>query len=925
MSGPTFSTLRSGISTVRSVFTSDWGGRLTLAYLGLLIFHLLYVNYHWGGSEWASLISNLVAPAIYSGPCILACRASREEILSPRRRAAWRLIALANFSFMVGEVIWLILENGLGLTPFPSIADVGYLAFYPLMMSGLLLSVDKFRSGEEKLNFWLDASIVVLAGGMLLWRVLVLPMINDAGDDQLKTVLSVAYPIADLVLLLGISSLMLRRSQFGSRLPLNLVLLGVVINFLADFVFAYQNLHGNYTTGSPVDALFTLACFPVMGGSHLEKFHASEIASRPESPTIGRSHYYWLPYIGVATVYLILLFGELANPDSEMGTMFLVAGVVAALVIVRQYSYLRENTRTTAELNSLQRRIQGIYSASSDAIALALPDGTLTEVNDSFVSLTGFGRDELLGSMNYQDFVPDDSIDLSIAPDITQAASRTIEVEHELIRKDGTKRNIAAAIYAVEASEFGPTALAVVIRDITRRRSLEHELAYQARHDALTGLANRTELNERAKIALSRAERRKSLAALMYIDLDNFKIVNDTLGHAAGDELLITIATRLRSCLRVSDTAARLGGDEFAVVLEDLSGEEESERIAGRILEEVQRAVDLDGKQSYVGASIGIVTNELAATGEEMLRNADVAMYAAKRDGKNRFALFRPYMQEAVAGRAKLETKLRSAIENEEFEVKYQPIVDLASGTPVGVEALLRWNSPTGEIGPNEFIPIAEEANLISDLGRLVLSKACSQAAEWNNNIRLSGRLALTVNVSSREFKDEDFVSKLVEACAEADFPPTELILEITESAMLSNSASTFQKLEKLKSLGVRLAVDDFGTGYSSLSYLHRFPIDYLKIDRSFVEKVTDRDKGAAMVKAIVTMATALGLKTIAEGIETEAQADTLREIGCWKGQGYLFSAPLSSSEMDDFLFGSFAIPGLARVERNPILTEVFA
>lgn len=933
MSGLTKTSVRSDnrkLGAVRS-FLGDWGGKFTLAYTCLLTFHLLYVNCHWGGPEWASLISNLVAPAIYSGPCILAWRASKETSLSSRRRAAWRFIALANLCFMAGEITWLILENGLGLTPFPSIADAGYLAFYPLMMAGLLLSVEKFRSGEERLNFWLDASIVILAGGMVMWRVLVVPILDAAGEDHLKTILSVAYPVADLVLLLGISSLMLRRSQLGSRSPFNLVLLGVVINFLADFIFAYQSLEGTYSTGAPVDALFTLACFPVMIGSHLEKIGYSSEPVCHQASAANRSRYYWLPYIAVATVYLILLYGELVRSDSDIEIMFIVAGVVAVLVIVRQYMYLRENTRTSAELNSLQRRIQGIYSASSDAIALALPDGTLTEVNDAFVRLTGFDREELLGMMSYRDFIPDDSIDLSVAPDITEAAHRTIEIEHELTRKDGAKRNITAATYAVDIGDFGPTAIAVVIRDITRRRSLERELAYQARHDALTGLVNRTVLNERASVALRRAERRRSHTALMYIDLDNFKMVNDTLGHAAGDELLIAIASRIRSCLRVSDTAARLGGDEFAVVLEDLTEESESEGIAIRIIEEVQKAVELNGKQVFVGASIGIATNRQVGSVDELVRKADVAMYAAKHDGKNRFAVFEPFMQDAVMGRAKLETELRRAIDAKQFEVKYQPIVDLHSGQPVGVEALLRWNHPYSEIGPNEFIPVAEEANLISELGAFVVRKACSQAAEWNNNIRLSGRIALTINVSSREFNDEFFVDRLVDACTAADFPPTELVLEITESAMLSNSASTFQKLEELKALGVRLAIDDFGTGYSSLSYLHRFPIDYLKIDRSFVEKVTDRDKGAAMVRAIVTMATALGLRTIAEGIETELQAETLRQMGCTRGQGYLFSTPLSSAQMNAFLFDSYAIPGLSPADEQqgikPLheLAEIFA
>ena len=922
----TNSSYRNGLPIARGArqFLADWGGKLLLGYGGLLAFHLLYVNFHWGGDESAPLISNLLGPLIYSGPCILAWRVSTDENLSARRRNAWRLIALANFASMTGEIAWLVLENGLGLTPFPSVADIGYLSYYPFMMSGLLLSVERFRSREEKLNFWLDASMVVLAGWMVMWRVLVLPLISDAGEDQLKMILSIVYPLADLVLLLGISSLMLRRSEFGSRRPLNFVLLGVVINFLADFAFAYQNLYGTYTAGAPIDALFTFACFPVMLGSHLEKVEVSERIYDTGNVGANRSRYFWLPYLAVATVYLVLLYGELARPDSGFVAMFLGGGVIALLVIVRQFTYLRENTRANAVLNSLQRRIQGIYSASSDAMALAQPDGTLTEVNDSFVNLTGFSREELLDSMNYREFVPDESIDLSYAPDMSVAPNRTSECESELVRKDGTKRTITATVYAADVGDSGPTALAVVIRDITHRRTLERELAYQARHDALTGLANRTVLTERASVALRRAQRRHAHAALLYIDLDNFKIVNDTMGHAAGDRLLVTIADRLKSCLRVSDTAARLGGDEFAIVLEDLADESETDGIATRILEEVLKGVEIDGKEVFVGASIGIATSDRAATSDDLLRNADVAMYAAKRDGKSRFAVFQPFMQEALIGRARLEAEMRYGMDNGQFEVKYQPLVDLTTGRPLGVEALLRWNHPNGEISPDKFIPIAEEANLISDLGQFVLNEACAQTSVWNNNVRLSGRLTLAVNVSSRQFNDDLFVEKVLQACDETDFPMSELVLEITESSMLANSGSTLRRFEELKALGIRLAIDDFGTGYSSLSYVHRFPVNLLKIDRSFIEQITDRDKGAAMVRAIVTMATAFGLKTIAEGIETKDQVRALLEIGCEHGQGYYFSAPMSAPQMDEYLRNCYSIPEPLAFELEPDIVNRF-
>ena len=885
---------------------ADWGGKLTLAFAGILLLHLAYVTFHFGGDEWASLISNLISPVIYAGPGILAWRVSLDETLTKRRRIAWRLISLATFSFMLGDVIWLVLENGLGLQPFPSVADVGYLLFYPLMLGGLLCSVERFSSREEMVNFWLDASVVVVAGGMVLWRMLVQPMVASSDADQLKTILSAAYPVGDLVLLLGISSLMLRRSDFHSQAPVNFVLVGVVVNFVADFAFGYQSLHGLYQTGAPIDALFTLACFPVMLGAHLEKLHAARrTGSLNARKDRTGERYFWLPYIALGVVYLVLLQMIAERAEADLDRMFLLAGVVTVLVIVRQFMFVRESTIANATLNSLQRRIQGIYSASSDAIGLATFDGTLTEVNESFINLTGYERHELVGKMSYQDFVPDESLEITIEP---SSFNHHDDRERELIRKDGSTRSVTAMVYAVDDGETGPSALAVVVRDVTLRRELQRKLSYQARHDSLTGLANRSMLHERVSAALSRARRRSTGVALLFIDLDNFKTVNDTMGHAAGDELLTVIAKRLRSCLRASDSAARLGGDEFAILLEDLSVEAEPATVADRLIDIIRKPVEIAGKDVFVGASIGIATGDLALASDELLRNADVAMYTAKREGKNRFSIFQPQMQQAVMGRAKLEVDLRTAVEKNQFEVKYQPIIDLATNQPVAVEALVRWRHPDGEIAPNTFIPIAEEINLISGVGQLVLDTACDQVARWNSDLRFSGRLAVSVNVSSRQLSDENFVTRLIETCDRVDLPTTELILEITESAMLSNAESTMRHLEKLRSLGVRIAIDDFGTGYSSLSYLHRFPIDILKIDRSFIEKVTDCDKGAAMVRAIVSMSRTLGLDTVAEGIENPGQVEVLRAMGCERGQGFNYSKPLSAGELLEYLKRHFTL-----------------
>jgi len=887
----------------RGGWLSDWGGRFAIAYSALLVFHLLYVTFHWGGDEWASLISNIIAPAIYSGPGILAWRVSRDELLSVRKRRAWKLISLAYFSFMTGEVIWLVLENGLGLTPFPSVADFCYLIFYPLLMCGLLFLVDRFRSIEEMANFWLDSSIVLIAGSMALWHFLLSPMVDAADGDSIKTILSIAYPIGDLVLLLGISSLMMRRLGSTATAPLNLLLAGVIVNFAADFAFGYQSLHGTYVTGNPVDALFTLSCFPVMLGAHLQKLSLEKLIQPSRRKIQQTSRHYWLPYAGVAVVYLVILTAVLEKPSSTLDILILVGGLVTIQVIVRQFLYVRENARASSALSILQHRVQGIFSASSDAIGLAEFDGTLIEVNSSFVRLTGFEKAEIIGSLRYQDFVHEELLDVSVMPESQQESLLSGEHERELVRKDGTKRSVTTTVFTVADDTGEPAALAVVIRDITVRRALEQQLSHQARHDSLTGLANRAMLQERVSAGLNRARRKNSRAAVMFIDLDNFKIVNDTMGHAAGDELLINVANRLRAVLRSSDTPARLGGDEFAILLEDFTHSDETRVIAQRLLDEIRRPIRISRKEVFVGASIGIAIADPTESPDDVLRNADVAMYTAKKEGKNQYALFESSMHELLVSRASLETELRAAVENKEFEVKYQPIVNLDTGRPVGVEALLRWNHPRGlQISPDEFIPIAEETGLISEMGRFVIDKATAAAGRWNKETCLDGPVSVSINISSRQLSDKGLVEVVSYACLNAGLAPSQLILEITESAMLSDTDATVDKLCELRKLGVRLAIDDFGTGYSSLSYLHRFPIDILKIDGSFVKKIAEDNKGAGMARAIISMGETLGLSTIGEGVETNGQADKLKEMGCRLGQGYLFSAALTECELAEYL-----------------------
>jgi diguanylate cyclase (GGDEF)-like protein len=432
---------------------------------------------------------------------------------------------------------------------------------------------------------------------------------------------------------------------------------------------------------------------------------------------------------------------------------------------------------------------------------------------------------------------------------------------------------------------------------------------HQALHDSLTKLANRALFRRR----LEQACRGDARLAVLFLDLDNFKAVNDSFGHAAGDELLTTVGRRLRGCVRSGDMVARLGGDEFGFLLEGLADSDEAVRVAQRITEGLRRPFLLHDREVWITGSVGIALSDgVPWSAEELLRNADVAMYEAKALGKSGYTVFEPRMYADVIARLELEADLQRAAELEEFTVHYQPIVSLETGILTGVEALLRWNHPRhGLLLPSEFVPVAEESGVIIQLGRLVLDRACRDAGRWPQQDGGGSQLTMNVNLSGTQLQHPSLTEDIRGALERSGLEPERLVLEITEGALLRDS-DVIGTLEELKQLGVRLAVDDFGTGYSSLSYLRRFPIDVLKIDQSFVQSLGGSSEELELARAIVAFGTTLGLETVAEGIEQEQEALLLREAGCDLGQGFLFAEPLPAGEMDRFFHEFRAAPELS-------------
>jgi diguanylate cyclase (GGDEF)-like protein/PAS domain S-box-containing protein len=440
-------------------------------------------------------------------------------------------------------------------------------------------------------------------------------------------------------------------------------------------------------------------------------------------------------------------------------------------------------------------------------------------------------------------------------------------------------------------------------RDISERKAFEEQLSHQAFHDPVTSLANRALFADRVGHALVGTRRSGVQVAVMFIDLDDFKTVNDSLGHQAGDNVLIEVARRLETAVRPSDTVARFGGDEFAILLDEVDSTDEAAMVADRVLASLEKPVEIEGKHVYARASVGICMSDedlRAQDAEEFLRNADLAMYMAKRDSKGSYRLFEPTMHERVVERLELRGELQRALELAQFEVYYQPVVHLHERTDYGVEALLRWNHPDrGQVSPANFIPLAEETGLIVPIGRWVIFEACKQGAVLHQRFPRKPQLTMSVNLSVKQLQSETIVDDVREALRQTAIDPSTLVLEITETVMMADPDTASARLAELKDLGVRIAMDDFGTGYSSLSYLSRLPVDILKMDRSFLA-AGNTDSGLAA--AIIAIGERLGLEVVAEGIEELEQIGTLRDLGCELGQGFLFARPMTQPDLVHYL-----------------------
>jgi diguanylate cyclase (GGDEF)-like protein/PAS domain S-box-containing protein len=570
---------------------------------------------------------------------------------------------------------------------------------------------------------------------------------------------------------------------------------------------------------------------------------------------------------------------------------------------VSQIQDVTERKEVEQVIVESEERFRSLVKYSSDIITILEADGTVRYTSPAVEKVMGYKPEEQLGTNAFESVHPDDrDRALETFAEVLKRPGLHPPLEFRLPHKDGSWRYLE---HIVNNLLDDPVVRGVVIttRDVTERNAMEDQLHHQAFHDPLTGLPNRALFMDRLEHAVTLANRRGSKVAVLFIDLDNFKVINDSLGHNAGDQLLIAVAERLKACLRSEDTAARLGGDEFTILVEDIASVGEVVQIAGRIADILQPPFALEEQEVVPSVSTGIaLSNSAHEQPADLLRHADLAMYRAKHRGKARYEVFEPSMDAHAVERLLLETGLRRALVRQQFRVYYQPIVALENDKITGVEALVRWEHPKrGLLEPEAFLAVAEETGLIVRIGQWVLHEAGKQARIWQQRYPSIPPLTVSVNLSTREFFHPKLVAEVLD---ESEIDPASLQLEITEGAMKTNSTySTDRTLRNLKRTGVQLAIDDFGLGYSSLSYLKRFPVDFLKIDRSFIAGLGGGPNGAStkdteIVKAMIQLTHALGLRVIAEGVETSEQLGRLRNMKCDLAQGNYFSEPLPSEAL---------------------------
>jgi diguanylate cyclase (GGDEF)-like protein/PAS domain S-box-containing protein len=965
------------VTTARRTGFASYGWMLFLAGGALITALYLFVEPFAGSGPVMNVLGLAPVLAIAAGV----------RLHRPRAKLAWACVALGFVLFWLGDVYTysypLLLDRDV---PFPSLGDAAYLAVYPALIAGVLI-LERRRSRRADRGSAIDAAILTVGLALPSWVWLIAPYVHDHSLSTAGRLVSVAYPLADVLLLAVAVRLALDGGQ--RRLSFHLMIASIVSLLVTDFVYGLMLLQGTYDHQLWLDVGWigfyllwgAAALHPSMSEIDQPAEQSSGVLTRFRlgllagasliAPTIGivddlRAGDYDFAVVRAGSIVLFgLVVSRMAGlmrqqeRSLERERMLSAAGadlvaatsreeidevavaaaramagadlvsplcaapggssdVHGALVAVAsgdevaepvraslralaaQVALALERAKLTEEVHRRrgEARFGSLVRHASDLITVIGPDGTITYQSPSIERLLGYDAEQMAGRRFDELLDPSDGD--RVRDMLADVAALTREepevVQCTLVHRNGTPHQFEVNCTNLLGDEH-VGGIVLNCRDISERKAFEEQLTHQAFHDPVTGLANRALFAERVRHAIARTRREHQSVAVVFLDLDDFKTINDSLGHAAGDDVLVEVAKRLATSVRVTDTAARFGGDEFALLLEDIDGVQEAADTADRVLETLALPLRVAHKELSLRCSIGIsvVSDGSSAGAEELIRDADAAMYRAKRDGKGSYRLFEPEMHEGVLARLELRTDLQRAIATEQLELHYQPVVRIQDGSVSGVEALLRWRHPErGMIPPDQFIPLAEETGLIIPIGRWVLREGCRHARRMRDTVPGGDALTMSINLSVKQLQHSDVIADVHDAVQEAGIEPSALTLEITETVLMADTDLAVTRLRELKALGVNLALDDFGTGYSSLSYLSRFPVDILKMDRSFLTGGATPEM-SELASAVLALGTTLKLDVVAEGIEQPEQWTSLRELGCEFGQGFYFARPMDA------------------------------
>ena len=868
-----------------------------------------------------SLVAKLVSIAYPVGDILLLAAAIRLTVDSGTRRPAFYLLVSS-------IVVLLATDFAYGLVTLAGAydgqvwLDVGWLGFYLLWGAAALHpSMRDLEKAEPDRDTRLTPlRLATLVCASLIAPVMALLQVIDKGDDQF--VVNVAAIILFALVVTRMAGLVRQQERSVTRER-------ILSSAGADLVAATNRADicdaalaaGRALGGDEVAARLCLAegasvivaDAGLTAGWQLTPATADALLSHDGGrvPHAARERALRAPGPGASTSTLLLALsvrGETHGLLAVAAESRIARPLQSSLAaLATEVSLALESAALTEEVHrrTSEARFGSLVQHASDLITVLDATGLVVYQSPSIERVLGYAPEELVGTRFEELLAPGEEGRLPhvLADPATHAAAGTEALECSFRHKDGEVRQFEV-LYTDLLDDENVHGVVLNSRDVSERKVFEEQLAHQAFHDPVTNLANRALFVERVRHAVPRARREGGRLAVIFMDLDDFKTINDSLGHAAGDAVLLEIAKRLDGSIRPSDTAARFGGDEFAVLLEDVSSAQAAADTAERILAALAAPLRLEGKELFVRCSLGIsiAEGDAAAGADELIRNADAAMYIAKRDGKGGYRLFEPKMHEGVLERLELRADLQRAMTGGQLELYYQPLVNLSHGAVTGVEALLRWHHPErGMLGPDTFIPLAEEMGLIVPIGRWVLREACREAQRMQTLLPADPPLSMSVNLSVKQLQHSDIAADVRDALAQSGLPAGSLTLEITESVLMTDTDIAVQRLGELKQLGVRIAMDDFGTGYSSLSYLSRFPVDILKMDRSFLRDGAT-PQTSVLASAVIALGKTLQLEVVAEGIEYSAQWLGLRALGCGSGQGFLFAHPMDADATLEYL-----------------------